>query len=163
MPCSGSPEVREPIAIQNGEGIRADIPEGLIDKKLIYEVLPFDNSVMTVEMIGVELQAMFDYIAAIPRGNGAFPQVSEGVSFTVDFGTDECRNVTINGRPIETDRICKVATNSFLAAGGDKYSMMVNGYKYDTSAFQRDIVIDYIQFMDGSITPTTEVRIKVIE
>ncbi len=151
------------FAIQNGGGVRADIPQGPIDKKLVYEVLPFDNSVMTVEMTGVEVQQMFDYIATISRGNGAFPQISKGVTFTIDFGAGECRNIIINGRPIESGRTYKVATNSFMAAGGDGYSMMVNGYKYDTSAFQRDVVIDYIQFLGGGVSPETTGRITVIE
>jgi 5'-nucleotidase/UDP-sugar diphosphatase len=151
------------FAIQNGGGVRADIPQGPIDKKLIYEVLPFDNSVMTVEMTGTEVQQMFDYIATISRGNGAFPQVSEGVSFTVDFGAEECRDITINGWPIEIGKTYKVATNSFMAAGGDGYTMLVNGYKYDTSAFQRDVVIDYIQFLGGGVSPETTGRITVIE
>lgn len=151
------------FAIQNGGGIRAAIPEGPIDKKLIYEVLPFDNSVMTVEMTGAEVQAMFDFIATIPRGKGGFPQVSKGVSFTVDFGAAECRNIIINGRPIEAGRTYKVATNSFMAAGGDGYGMMTGGYHYDTSAFQRDVVIDYIKYLGGTITPETEGRITVIE
>ena len=151
------------FAIQNGGGIRAAIPEGPISKKVIYEVLPFDNSVMTVEMTGREVQAMFDYIAEIPRGNGAFPQVSQGVKFTVDFGTGETRNLRINGRAVDPNRVYKVATNSFMAAGGDGYTMMSSGYSYDTSAFQRDVVIDFILEMGGDIEPETEGRITVIE
>ena len=141
------------FAIQNGGGIRADIPAGEIRKKVVYEVLPFDNSVMTVEMSGEDVAAMFDYIATIPRGNGAFPQVSEGVSFTIDFPAGETRDVRINGRRIDPAATYKVATNSFMAAGGDGYTMMVPGYKYDTSAFQRDVVIEYLSAMGGVDQP----------
>jgi len=114
-------------------------------------------------MTGTQVQAMFDYVATIPRGNGAFPQVSDGVSFTVDFVAGETRNLRINGRPVDPNAVYKVATNSFMAVGGDGYEMMVPGYKYDTSAFQRDVVIDYIKAMGGSIRPQTEARITVIE
>ena len=151
------------FAIQNGGGIRSAIPEGPISKKVIYEVLPFDNSVMTVEMTGREVQTMFDYIPEIPRGSGAFPQVSQGVEFTVDFGAGETRNLRINGQPVDPNKVYKVATNSFMAAGGDGYTMMTSGYTYDTSAFQRDVVIDYILEMGGNIQPETEGRITVIE
>jgi len=152
------------FAIQNGGGIRAAIPSGPVTKKIIYEVLPFDNSVMTVDMSGEEVQQMFDFIATIPRGKGGFPQVSKGVKFTVDFKEGKCRDIIINGRPIEKNRIYKVATNSFMAAGGDGYVMMKNGYHYDTSAFQRDVVIDYIQqVLNGKLDPSVEGRITVIE
>jgi len=151
------------FAIQNGGGIRADLPEGSIKKKLIYEILPFDNTVITVEMTGVEVQEMFDFFPTIPRGKGGFPQVSKGVEFTVDFTSGETRDISINGEPIDPGRTYKVATNSFLATGGDKYVMMTNGYQYDTSRFQRDTLIDYIQHLGGSITPKVEGRITVIE
>lgn len=151
------------FAIQNGGGIRADIPGGEISKKVIYEVLPFDNSVMTVEMTGAEVKAMFDYVATISRGNGAFPQVSEGVSFTVDFAAGEVRDVLIKGRSIDENATYKVATNSFMAVGGDGYKMMVPGHKYDTSAFQREVVIDYIVEIGGRLSPETDNRITVIE
>jgi len=151
------------FAIQNGGGIRAGIPEGDIDKKIIYEVLPFDNSVMTVEMTGRDVLAMFDFVATVPRGKGAFPQVSKGVEFTIDFGTGEVRDLTINGKAVDQNATYKVATNSFMAAGGDGYTMMKSGYHYDTSAFQRDVVIDYLQHLGGSIEPETEGRITVIE
>ena len=151
------------VAIQNGGGVRAAIPDGEITKKLIYEVLPFDNSVMTVDMTGAEVKQMFDFIPTISRGGGAFPQVSEGVSFTVDFTTGEVRDLRIRGRAVDENATYKVATNSFMAVGGDGYTMMVPGFKYDTSAFQRDVVIDYIMAMDGPLRPTTGGRITVIE
>ena len=151
------------FAIQNGGGIRADIPEGPIAMKLIYEVLPFDNSVMTVDMTGAEVLKMFDFIATIPRGKGGFPQVSSDVSFTVDFIEGKSGNVRINGKPVDPDATYKVATNSFMATGGDGYSMMTTGYQYDTSAFQRDVLIQYIESLGGVISPSTEGRITVIE
>jgi 5'-nucleotidase/UDP-sugar diphosphatase len=151
------------FAIQNGGGIRADIPGGIIDMKLIYEVLPFDNSVMTVEMTGTEVIEMFDFVASIPRGKGAFPQVSKGVRFTVDFAAGEIRDLRINGKPVDPAATYKVATNSFMAVGGDGYTMMTSGYRYDTSAFQRDVVIEYIEYLGGTVTPKTEGRITVIE
>jgi len=151
------------FAIQNGGGIRADLPEGPIRKKLIYEILPFDNSVVTVDMTGAEVQEMFDFISTIPRGKGGFPQVSKGVSFTVDFISGETRDISINGRPIDPNKTYKVATNSFMADGGDNYVMMTKGYQYDTSTFQKDVLIEYIHYLGGSVSPEVEGRITVIE
>jgi len=151
------------FAIQNGGGIRSDLTEGPINKKLIYEILPFDNSVMVVDMTGAEVQEMFDFIPTIPRGKGGFPQVSRGVKFTVDFTSGETRDISINNEPIDPGKTYKVATNSFMAAGGDSYDMMTNGYQYDTSKFQRDALIDYIEYLDGIVSPEIEGRITVIE
>ena len=152
------------FAIQNGGGIRNSISPGDISKKAIYETLPFDNSVMVLHLTGSQLQELFDFFPSIKRGKGAFPQFSEGVQVTIDFITGEAKDITINGEPIDPERTYVITTNSYLAAGGDGYRQMKEAsYKYDTSAFQRDVFIDYIKYLGGSIMPCIEDRITVIE
>jgi 5'-nucleotidase/UDP-sugar diphosphatase len=151
------------FAIQNGGGIRTDLPEGEIEKGTVYEVLPFDNSVMVMTMKGSDVQKLFDYIATISNGAGAFPQVSDSVSFTINYNTGETENVRINGEPIDPDATYKIATNSYMAAGGDGYSMFTNAINsYDTSKFQRDVFIEYVKHLGGTISPDVDERIELI-
>ena len=150
------------FAIQNGGGIRADLPAGTITKKTIYEILPFDNTVMVVTIKGAHLLPLFDYIAATP-GKGAFPQVSEGVSFTINTATGKCEDILIKGKPIDPERIYRIATNSFMAVGGDGYQAFANAVEYyDTSVFQRDTCIEYIIHLGGKIKPELKNRIKFV-
>ncbi len=152
------------FAIQNGGGVRADLAEGEIAKRDIYEILPFDNSVMVLEMTGAQIIDMFDFVVTIERGKGAFPQVSSEIDVTFDFTTGETRDLTISGKPVDPNKNYRVATNSYMAAGGDGYSMMTaSSYRYDTSAFQRDVTIDYIIDKGGTLMPKTDGRIRVIE
>ncbi|MFO7849858.1 MAG: 5'-nucleotidase C-terminal domain-containing protein [Spirochaetia bacterium] len=152
------------FAIQNGGGIRTDLPEGEIEKGTIYEVLPFDNSVMVLTMDGSDVQELFDYIATISRGEGAFPQISESVNFTINYDTGECEDIRINGEPLDTDKTYKIATNSYMAAGGDGYSMFKNAENsYDTSKFQRDVFIEYVQEIGEPISPDVDDRIEIID
>lgn len=151
------------FAIQNGGGIRADLPAGTITKKTIYEILPFDNSVAVVTIKGSDLLLLFDFIATTP-GKGAFPQVSAGVSFTINTITGKCEDILIKGKPIEPERLYKIATNSFMAVGGDGYQAFVNAIeRYDTSVFQRDTCIEYIIHLGGRIKPELKNRIKSVE
>ena len=151
------------FAIQNGGGIRTDLPEGEIEKGTIYEVLPFDNSVMVLTMKGEDVQKLFDYIATIPRGEGAFPQVSDSVEFTINYNEKTCENIRINGEPIDPEATYKVATNSYMAAGGDGYSMFKNAMNsYDTSMFQRDVFIEYVKHLGGTVSPDVDNRIELI-
>lgn len=152
------------FAIQNGGGIRTDLPAGDIKMGKIYEILPFDNSVMIMKLKGSDVQALFDYIATIPRGKGAFPQVSKEVSFTINYATGKCENILINGKPIDPEKIYAIATNSYLAAGGDGYKVFLKAVdKYDASIMQRDVFIQYIKYLGGTITPEVEGRINIIE
>lgn len=151
------------FAIQNGGGIRTDLPEGDIKKKTIYSILPFDNSITVLTLRGVDVIELFNFIGTIENGKGAFPQVSNGVSFTINYETKKCEDILINGNPIDLNKEYIIATNSFMASGGDGYAAFKKALKtYETSAFQRDALIDYIISIGGKIKPEIKNRIKII-
>lgn len=151
------------FALQNGGGIRADLPEGRLTERMIYEALPFDSTVVVLTLDGKSVQSLFEYMATISSGQGGFPQVSEGVSMTIDMSKKKCTQVMINGKPLDTSRTYKIATNSYLAAGGDGYRIFLKAIDaYDSSMFQRDVLIEYIEYLGGRIKPQTLDRIQIL-
>ena len=151
------------FALQNGGGIRADIPVGRLTERMIYETLPFDNTVVVLTMEGKSVQSLFEYMATMSMGQGGFPQVSEGVSMIIDMSNRKCTQVMINGKPLDKRKTYKIATNSYLAAGGDGYRIFLKSiHAYDTSMFQRDVLIEYIEHLGGRIRPQTSDRIEVL-
>ncbi len=149
------------FAFQNGGGIRTDIPDGDITKGKIYEVLPFDNSIMIVTLKGSDVIKLFNRTAEIV-GHGAMPQVSKGVSFTIDTAAKKVDNLTINGAPVDPNKNYRIATNSYLAAGGDGYSVFKDKIdNFDTSLMQRDAFIEYVVSLGGKITPKVAGRYTV--
>lgn len=150
------------FAFQNGGGIRTDIPEGTIRKETIYEVLPFDNTVMTVTLKGSDVIDLFERTPETVT-HGAMPQVSEGVSFVINTQNGTISELTINGEPIDPDKEYTIATNSYLAAGGDGYAMFTDMVsQYDTSMMQRDVFIEYVaQEKNGTISPEVHDRIEI--
>jgi 5'-nucleotidase/UDP-sugar diphosphatase len=150
------------FALQNGGGIRDDLPKGPITQHSMHEVLPFGNTVVVLTLDAATVRSLFDYIGSISSGQGAFPQVSAGVSITLNTLTKKCENIMINGEPIDPGRTYKIATNSYLAAGGDGYRMLLKAqHRYDSSAYLRDVVIKYIEHLGGTIKPQTSGRINV--
>lgn len=151
------------FAIQNGGGIRDDLPKGPITMKSLYEILPFDNSVVVLILKGSRVQSIFDYIATLSSGQGAFPQVSDGLSFTINRMAQRCEDILINGSPIDPNRTYKIVTNSYLAGGGDGYKMLLDALaKYDSAMLQRDVLMEYIKYLGGSLTPKEMGRINII-
>lgn len=151
------------FAFQNAGGIRTDLPRGEISRKAIYEVLPFDNTVVVLTLRGSDLEEVFHHISRLPEGAGGFPQVSDGVSFTIDRVTGRCEDIRIKGKPLDPARAYRIATNSYLAAGGDGYRMFLNAVdRYDSSSFLRDVFADYLKHRGGVITPAVSRRITVI-
>jgi 5'-nucleotidase/UDP-sugar diphosphatase len=89
--------------------------------------------------------------------------VSEGVSFTINRVTGRCEDVQIKGKPLDPARTYRIATNSYLAAGGDGYRMFLNALdRDDSSRFLRDVFADYLKHLGGVVTPAVGRRITVI-
>ena len=150
------------FALQNGGGVRATLGDGEIQKAEIYEVLPFDNTVAVCTMKGNDVIALFERTPETV-GEGAMPQVSDGVKFVIEKESGTIRDLTINGKAVDPDAEYKLATNSYLAAGGDGYAMFKNSIDvYDMAMMQRDVFIEWvINAKDGILIPETFDRITV--
>jgi 5'-nucleotidase/UDP-sugar diphosphatase len=149
------------FAFQNGGGIRATLGAGEIQKKTVYEVLPFDNSICVVALKGSDVIALFDQTPG-NIGHGAMAQVSDGVSFTIDTASGKVTDLLIGNRPVDPEKTYKIALNSYLAAGGDGYKVFKKRTEiYDSSLMQRDAFIDYVVHKGGQIAPRTYNRITI--
>lgn len=135
------------IALTNGGGIRASINAGVVKVSDIYSTLPFDNTLAVVQMLGMDIiEALEHSVRLLPAENGGFLQVS-GISFEVvpsALPGGRIINVKVAGSPISTGNYYTVATNDFLAAGGDGYEVFKNAVLVaDTGIMLRDVMVDY--------------------
>ena len=81
----------------------------------------------------------------------------------IDMSKKRCTQVMINGKPLEASKTYKIATNSYLAAGGDGYRIFLKAIDaYDSSMFQRGVLIEYIEHLGGRIKPQTYGRIHIL-
>lgn len=114
------------IAFTNGGGIRKSIEEGNITQRDVVEVFPFGNSVVTIEVSGEQILAAMEHgLRKYPEQNGGFPQISNA-KIVFDGQAQPGSRVLlmeVDGKPIEKDKNYILATNDFLAAGGDGYEM----------------------------------------
>ncbi len=151
------------FAFQNGGNIRTELPAGDITKEQIATVLPFDNYIYVLSLKGSDIIALFDFIATVPQGAGGFPQMSKEARYTVNYNTGKIENLTIGGKPVDPDKIYKVATNDYLAEGGDGYEVLKRSVDtYNTSMTLRDAIIDYVMQLPQPLVPATDGRITII-
>jgi len=171
-------------AIINGGGIRTSINKGKIRVKDVYSVLPFDNYIVAVKLIGAQIREALEHgVSAVERGEGRFPQVS-GIAFTYNSSApagSRVKKILIGGMPVEPDKEYSVATNDFLAAGGDGYKAFggvvretndfageggaLKGKKLvynDSGRWLRDVVIEYIK-EHKAIAPVVRGRIEEVK
>ncbi len=146
------------IAIQNAGGVRVDIPAGPLTIADVYELLPFANTLVNLEMTGAEVKAVLEDAAEnaiIPDGStGAYPYASGlrwDVDLTAEFGS-RFSNLQVKGKdatewtPLDEAATYTIVTNSFVAAGRDGYTTF--GTVFDEGRVE-DTFIDYAQaFID---------------
>lgn len=154
------------IVITNGGGIRASIPAGDITMGSIYTVLPFDNSLVVIELSGKDLLAALEHgIGNYPSQAGSFAQVS-GLTFTFDPSKpagSRILEVLVAGEPLEADRLYAVATNDFMAAGGDGYVWFAEAnILFDSGEMLRDVVAGYLSEQE-SVEASSEIRIVSVQ
>ncbi len=153
------------IAVTNGGGIRASLKKGDITVGGIITVLPFDNSLVVIELTGKTLlEALELSVSKYPEQLGGYLQVS-GVAFKVDPAKpagSRVSDVMVNGAALSLTRLYTVATNDFTAAGGDGYAMFKSAkVLYQSGIMLRDVAIEYLK--GKSIEPKVEGRIVIVK
>lgn len=155
------------IALQNGGSIRADriIEPGELTLRDVIETLPFENYVVVIEVDGASVREALELsVSTVEEGHGRFLQVS-GLSFTYDPSAEpgeRVREVTVDGEPLDPDATYQLATNSFMAEGGDGYEMLVGApYLLDPNAGElHSTMIEEAIRERSPIAPETEGRIR---
>lgn len=120
------------VALSNGGGMRSDTvyPAGtVLTRRDILTALPFGDVTVLLEVKGAALRAALENgVAGVAQGVGRFPQVS-GMSFRFDASRpagDRVVGIAVGGEPLDPGRTYRLATNDFLARGGDGYAMLAD-------------------------------------
>lgn len=158
------------IALQNGGGIRASIAKGDITMGEIRTVLPFDNTLVAIQLTGQELyEALENSVSEYPKQDGRFLQVS-GITFKFDPEQPagqrvwhvEVLNTEGTYEPLQLDQMYTVATNSFTAKGGDFYDSLKRAYEdgrmENIDIPDYEVFSEYIQEF-SPVSPEVEGRI----
>ena len=125
------------MAFQNGGGIREAINEGPITVGEVISVLPFGNTLATMELTGAELKAAFEIsVGQYPKENGGYLHVS-GAKVEFDSSKPAGKRVVsiayknLDGKYTEIQNAEKytIATNAFTAKGGDGYDVFKKAYE----------------------------------
>jgi 5'-nucleotidase / UDP-sugar diphosphatase len=120
---------RAEVAVTNGGGIRGGklyAAGSVITRRDMLGELPFGNRIVTFEISGAELKrAIENGLAQWPRPGGRFPQVS-GLAVEADASRptgSRILSIKVANAPLDETRTYRVATNDFMARGGDGYTV----------------------------------------
>jgi 2',3'-cyclic-nucleotide 2'-phosphodiesterase (5'-nucleotidase family) len=155
-------------AIMNGGGIRGGkvyAPGSTITRRDILVELPFNNKVVTVEISGRDLRrAIENGLVQLPNAGGRFPQVS-GITVEADLSrpaNDRVTSMKVGGEPLDDERIYKVATNDFIARGGDGYVTLRDARRLLPDADSPLLANQIMVFVRGLGTVRTGVEGRIV-
>ena len=141
------------IGMTNGGGLRCPVPAGEITAGKLYEVMPFDNYLYTMKLLGADVKANIEH--GIMNEDIGWIQIS-GVRVTYNSKAEAGNRITSmvleDGTPIEMDKYYTVVTNDFMFDGGDKYNFANAVDGSNTFIPIRDAMMDAVE-KAGVISP----------
>lgn len=139
--------VETDFCVTNSLGIRTDILEGPVTIEQIFNVMPFDNTIATMFLSGVEVQELLDFSTERSADRGCTSQIQvSGVTFTMNCRSGEAEDIIINGEELSPNGVYELCTNNYIARGGSGFKVLGRNTTFiDTGISLRDAVIDRLQ------------------
>lgn len=108
------------FAVVNGGGIRDSLPQGDITLKDVFQVHPFGNTVITVELEKNDLKRVLEGTLKQvgTDDNGAYPHF-DGIEFK--HTNKIVSDIKIGGQPVQDGKKYKMAINNYAAQGKEGY------------------------------------------
>ncbi|MEV5762220.1 bifunctional metallophosphatase/5'-nucleotidase [Streptomyces tendae] len=168
------------LALMNPGGIRAPLTytasgaegDGVVTYAEGFTVQPFANTVNLKDYTGAQLiQVLKEQVSGPNEAAPKILQVSSGLTYTLDLtksGADRVvtDSIRLNGSPIDENATYRVASNSFLAGGGDGFTTLGEGTNElvgadDLAAFEQYLTAN--SSATAPIAPPAADRITVVQ
>ncbi len=158
------------VAFMNPGGIRGDLlfgdisggeAPGEVTFGEAFTVQPFGNSLVTMTLTGAQIHALLVQ-QWVGQTSPRILQVSDGFTYTwdaslADVDKVDASTIMIGGVPIVPGADYRVTVNSFLADGGDNFSVLTAGTDRLGGEIDLDALVTY--FDDSPVAPGPQDRI----
>ncbi|MCH7413665.1 5'-nucleotidase C-terminal domain-containing protein [Belliella sp. R4-6] len=126
------------ISIINNGGMRNELPIGQISLGNLYELSPFDNYLVILELQSSDVIKLAEFMTE---------RKNMSVSGMRILGQDnQLKEFSVNGKPVETGKTYLLAINDYLANGGDNMDFLIGlPLKENSNILLRDMLIEMIQ------------------
>ena len=141
------------ICVFNNGGLRTTIDKGNIARGKIFELMPFENELVILELNKTDFIELLNYISF--RGGEPF----SGLNIKIDKNN----NIIEHSWPVNfnNNETVRVLTSDYLANGGDKMSFFKGKKQHKIGLKLRDAIIDYCEKND-TIDIRLDNRIEII-
>ncbi len=139
------------FVLLNHGGIRSAIPKGNITARNAFEVMPFENEMVIVELSGKKVNELLIYLTTEKKAHPI-------ANITLQIKNNTYQNVTINDKPFDHTKNYFVLTSDYLQQGGDHMTFFKNPISIHKIDYKiRNALIDYFK-NTTAITPNLDNR-----
>jgi 5'-nucleotidase len=146
------------FAFMNPGGIRTDIDAGETTWGELFNVQPFGNDLVSMDLTGVQLETLLEQQWINQPAGGRILQIS-GLHYTWNaaaaIGDRIDPSLIIDeqtGQPVEPAATYRVTVNSFLATGGDNFVVLNSGLNRVVGQVDLEALIEHIAALQQPFT-----------
>jgi 5'-nucleotidase len=159
------------IAFTNPGGLRSDLPTLAVTFGQLYNVLPFNNNLVTMDLTGAQILRLLEQQWERPQpAGGRILPVSHGFSYVWDASRPEGAtpgtghrivpgSMRLYGEVMAMDQLYRVTVNNFMASGGDSFNVFRHGLNMQEG--ENDLVVAKLYLrLKGVLPPPSMGRIQ---
>lgn len=148
-------------SIMNNGGLRSDLPAGDVSIGTMFNIFPFENTIVVLDLPGSELEKL------IQSNAGRKLDCWSGTQITLAMDGDRCyaSDIKVGGQPIDPARTYTICTIDYLAEGNSGMSALTRCTdRLNTGILIRDAMIDYVRQLDAKgLTVSASLDDRVID
>jgi len=163
------------VALLNYGGVRKSLASGSITVRDVLEVMPFSNTLVLVDLTGVELKKALEEdidflitkfglaLKAMPYLGGAIMTVRPTAVKGSRVTSVAIKDSSGVYRQLNPGTVYRTVLNAFVANGGDGFTVVKNatGFRSDTGIIDSDAFMEYLK-KQGTVSNPTEQRIIIL-
>jgi 5'-nucleotidase len=154
------------VAFMNPGGIRTDILAGEVTYGELFAVQPFSNVMTVMTCTGAQIEQILEQQWGVNAAGALITnilQVPDGFTYTYDFARPmgdriDISSIEIDGTPISALASYRVATNNFLATGGDGFAAFTGCTNPLGGEIDLDVLVTYFE-ANSPVAPGPQDRI----
>lgn len=156
------------VAFMNPGGIRADVNVGEVTWGDLFSVQPFANDLVRMNLTGVQILRLLNQQWSGANASTIRVLKTSGIRYIWDSRLPaESRvlpdSVTINGNRLSLGGTYSVTVNSFMASGGDNFTVLTEGTDRVVGPVDLDALVQYVENMPQPFGGALEGRIQLAE
>lgn len=134
------------LVINNGGLFRRTLEKGNVTMGDMYEIAPFDNTLVTLKMKGKDIKEILNHGIMMPKTiDGQFYGMKVYYDSKMPYENKIVKLETLDGKEVDMEKYYTLCINEFILSGGDGYNFSKAVDIKDTKIVLRDILIEKIK------------------